>query len=262
MSSKAGNIFAGGWTNQKAAVTRCKVCHKIQAIGNFSNKQQLHLKQKLAGQHGDKLRSPIAETIVCKKCTPGPNFEMICCICNIPKGLEAFSKAQRKDPDNARCLLCVNDHLTAPLAHVEQPEDDEDDDGSDGDDDYLDNRSTTNPYSSASYRPGSEVASATSGLGALNLSEHDRWYAADNKTASVHVSESDLLGPSIGSHKGKGKEKENVPSGYGARSVTGSDRSLQIITETSPGNSGSARPTVSFDPYLSTAGITKSIERG
>ncbi|KAL8876354.1 MAG: hypothetical protein Q9198_005435 [Flavoplaca austrocitrina] len=168
---------------------------------------------------------------------------MICCICNIPKGLEAFSKAQRKDPDNARCLLCVNDHLTAPLAHVEQPEDDEDDDGSDGDDDYLDNRSTTNPYSSASYRPGSEVASATSGLGALNLSEHDRWYAADNKTASVHVSESDLLGPSIGSHKGKGKEKENVPSEYGARSVTGSNRSLQIITEASPGNSGSARLT-------------------
>ncbi|KAI4276796.1 MAG: hypothetical protein LQ337_002235 [Flavoplaca oasis] len=234
MSSKAGNIFAGGWTTQKAAVlnstklpdkTRCKVCHKIQAIGNFSNKQQLDLKHKLAGQHGDKLRSPIAETIVCKKCTPGPNFEMTCCICNEPQGLERFSKNQRKDPDNARCLLCVNEHVTAPLAHFEQQEDFEE---VSSDEDHSDNRSMTNPWSGASYRPGSEVNSATSGLRALNLSEHE---------------ESSPIWSDGGSYPGKskGKQKENIHGRNSSPSIKGSESSVQIVTDTYQEKSSFAR---------------------
>ena len=83
--------------------TRCKVCHKIKNISNFSNKQLLDLKHRIAGVHGDKAKSPIAEIIACRACTQGSVHEMTCCICNEPKSLDGFSKAQRKDPDNAVC---------------------------------------------------------------------------------------------------------------------------------------------------------------
>ena len=46
-----------------------------------------------------------------------------------------------------RCLLCVNDHLTAPLAHVDQEEDLEE---VSSEEDYSDNRSVTNPWSGVS----------------------------------------------------------------------------------------------------------------
>ncbi|KAL8751524.1 MAG: hypothetical protein Q9199_006357 [Rusavskia elegans] len=239
MSKKSASIFASGWTPAKAAVTRCKVCHKIKAISNYSNKQQLELKQKLAGALGEKAKSPIAEIIVCKQCTPGPISELTCCICNLPKGLESFSKAQRKDPDHARCLLCVNDHVTEPWAHVDHQEGLEEEPS---DEDDSDTRSTTNPYSGASYRPGSEVNSAISGLRAFDLSEHDKWHSPEKKKGSTVATESDLLGSYSESGKGKGKQKENIHKGYGSPSITGSERSVQIITDDYTQKGGFARP--------------------
>ncbi|KAL8849200.1 MAG: hypothetical protein Q9221_005826 [Calogaya cf. arnoldii] len=254
MSKKPASIFAGGWTAQKAAVlnstklpdkTRCKACHKLKAIGNFSNKQQLDFRHRLAGPYAEKLRSPISETIVCKACTPGPISELTCCLCGFPKSLDEFSKNQRKDPDNARCLLCVNAHLTEGWAHVDQKEEEIEDDSDDSED--LDTRSTTNPYSSASYRPGSEVASATSGLRALNLSEHDKWNLPEKKKSTTVASESDLLGSYTESVKGKGKQKENVHGGYhGSPSIAGSERSVNIITDGT--RSGFARPPKGGNP--------------
>ncbi|KAL8650943.1 MAG: hypothetical protein Q9226_004936 [Calogaya cf. arnoldii] len=235
MSKKPASIFAGGWTAQKAAVlnstklpnkTRCKACHKLKAIGNFSNKQQLDFRHRLAGPYGEKLRSPISETIVCKACTPGPISELTCCVCGDPKSLDEFSKNQRKDPDNA--------HLTEGWAHVDQKEEEIEEDSDDSED--LDTRSTTNPYSSASYRPGSEVASATSGLRAFNLSEHDKWNVPEKKKSTTVASGSDLLGSYTESVKGKGKQKEN----YGSPSIAGSERSVNIITDGT--RSGFARP--------------------
>ncbi|KAL8668381.1 MAG: hypothetical protein Q9168_006986 [Polycauliona sp. 1 TL-2023] len=247
MSKKAGNIFGGGWTPAKAAIlnstklpdkTRCKVCHKLKALANFSNKQQIDLRQRLAGPYGDKLKSPIAEVIVCKQCTPGPVSELVCCICNEPKGLEGFSKAQRKDPDLA--------HLTEPLPDVpDQPSSDEE---YDSDDDTSDLRSTTNPHEGASYRPGSEIHTATSGLRAMDLTEHDEWYSGGKKTGSI-ATESDLLGSYSAVDKGKSKEKENISGRYGSPSITGSERSTKIITDSRKGgNSGFARPKKGGNP--------------
>ncbi|KAL8910933.1 MAG: hypothetical protein Q9171_003838 [Xanthocarpia ochracea] len=248
--SKPSSIFAGGWTPAKAAIlnniklpekTRCKVCHKIKNISNFSNKQLLDLKHRIAGVHGDKAKSPIAEIIACRACTQGSVHELTCCICNEPKSLDGFAKAQRKDPDNARCLLCVNQHVTEPWAHVEQ-DDDEDDSSDDQFSDTVSNR-----HSNASYRYGSDVNTTTSALKAVNLSEHDKSYScsADKKEGSSVATESDLLGSYSESGKGKGKEKENFGAGYGSAGspwTTGSERSLQMITENRTEKSGFARP--------------------
>ena len=54
---------------------------------------------------------------------------MTCFICDETKGLEEFSKAQRRNPDAARCLICVDDHLfTNPSIDDIDDDDDEDED--------------------------------------------------------------------------------------------------------------------------------------
>ncbi|KAL8708524.1 MAG: hypothetical protein Q9220_006576 [cf. Caloplaca sp. 1 TL-2023] len=52
------NVFAGGWSADKAAKTRCKVCRKFKTIANYSNKQQIELRQRIAGPNGEKAKSP------------------------------------------------------------------------------------------------------------------------------------------------------------------------------------------------------------
>lgn len=85
--------------------TRCKGCHKLKAVSLYSNKQQLDLKQRIAGHQGDKAKLPTAEVITCRACTSGQTQELSCCICGEAKGLEAFGKNQRKNPDTAVTIL-------------------------------------------------------------------------------------------------------------------------------------------------------------
>ncbi|KAL8641669.1 MAG: hypothetical protein Q9228_001551 [Teloschistes exilis] len=217
MGSKPPNIFAGGWTPQKAAKlnqtqlpekTRCQNCHKIKTINNFSNKQLMILRHRIAGSNGDKAKSAIAEIITCRTCTGGPINELTCSICGEVKGLDGFSKAQRKDPDEARCILCLHQQSEEGWAHAEPNHEDSEDDDSD-------DSTTTNPYTSVSYRTDPQVNAASTALKAVNLSEHDKIYGeqaqAKVSTAETH---SDLLGSysddgftPVTSSKGKGKAK-------------------------------------------------------
>lgn len=67
----------------------------------FSNKQQLDLKQRIAGFQGVRAKLPTAEIITCRTCTSGQTQELTCILCGEAKGLEAFGKTQRKNPDTA-----------------------------------------------------------------------------------------------------------------------------------------------------------------
>ncbi|KAI4099517.1 MAG: hypothetical protein L6R37_005944 [Teloschistes peruensis] len=199
MGSKPPNIFAGGWTPQKAAKlnqtqlpekTRCQNCHKIKTINNFSNKQLMTLRHRIAGPNGHKAKSAIAEIITCLK------------------GLDGFSKAQRKDPDEARCILCLHQQSEEGWAHAEPNHEDSEDDDSD-------DSTTTNPYTSVSYRTDPQVTAASTALKAVNLSEHDKTYGEQAQAkASTTETHSDLLGSysddgftPVTSSKGKGKAK-------------------------------------------------------
>lgn len=61
----------------------------------------------------------------CKTCTPQQVTELTCCNCEKTKGLTHFAKNQRKNPDAARCMKCVQRGLGAGSG----------DEFSDGDDD-------------------------------------------------------------------------------------------------------------------------------
>lgn len=42
--------------------------------------------------------------IECRQCTGVQIHEMTCAVCEETKGLDGFSKAQRRNPDNAVCF--------------------------------------------------------------------------------------------------------------------------------------------------------------
>ncbi|KAL8742390.1 MAG: hypothetical protein Q9190_005115 [Brigantiaea leucoxantha] len=109
MKYKQKSIFAGGWTAEKQRQldsaklpdkTKCNTCKKIKAISHFSNKQQSLLRDNIA-RVGERARTPTAETITCRTCVGSQVHELRCMICDEVKGLHAFAKAQRKDPDTA-----------------------------------------------------------------------------------------------------------------------------------------------------------------
>ncbi|KAL8736460.1 MAG: hypothetical protein Q9166_000252 [cf. Caloplaca sp. 2 TL-2023] len=190
-----------------------------------------------------------------------------------PKGLQAFSRAQRKDPDNARCLLCVNEHISEPWAHVEKDGDvgEEDSDGEPFSD------TVSNAYTGEPHTPGSDVNSLASGFNKANLNELDKFTSdiTEKKKGSTVATESNLIGSHIGNWKGKGKAKENMGdwqnfagssrgkgiahTGYDSKggahaqvrepSMSGSERSAQIVTENRSERSGFARsPKASNNP--------------
>ncbi|KAL9583371.1 MAG: hypothetical protein Q9212_002744 [Teloschistes hypoglaucus] len=211
MGPKPANIFAGGWTAQKAAKTRCQNCRKIKGINNFSNKQLMTLRHRIAGPGGDKAKSAIAEIITCRMCTGGPVNELTCSICGEVKGLDGFSKAQRKDPDEARCILCLHQQSEEGWAHADPNREDSEDDDSD-------DSATTNPYTSVSYRTDPQVNTVSTALKEVNLSKHDKTHGEPAEAqAPTADTQSDLLGSysddgftPVTSSKGKGKGKSKA----------------------------------------------------
>ncbi|KAL8761172.1 MAG: hypothetical protein Q9184_002684 [Pyrenodesmia sp. 2 TL-2023] len=192
---------------------------KLKPVMQFSNKQQLDLKQRIAGYQGDKAKLPTAEIITCRTCTSGQTQELTCILCGEAKGLEAFGKTQRKNPDTARCTVCVHEQGKEKWAHIEwHPDDEDDEDSDDGG-----SRANTNPYEHAySYSHDDKVDAVSSGLKEATLTSHNNahgFYA--KKHGSTIISESDLLKSYSDEDlvkenivKGKGKEKAHDWQGF------------------------------------------------
>ncbi|KAI4144073.1 MAG: hypothetical protein LQ341_002729 [Variospora aurantia] len=208
---------------------RCKSCHKLKPIDAYSNKQQLDLKQRIAGHQGERARLPTAEIITCRPCTGGQVTELTCCICNKTQGLEAFGKTQRKTPDRAvirrlhtdlrfntdgdkqRCIVCVYDMGREKWAHVEwQAEESEEDDS----EDEFGDRSVTNPYEASSYRHDDGDGSLSAPFREIDLARHDNVHG-ESVVRKSPATEPDLLQSYnetelTTGNAGKGKGKENA----------------------------------------------------
>ncbi|CUS08734.1 unnamed protein product [Tuber aestivum] len=57
------------------------------------------------------IRDPNSVKVTCKDCTARQTTDLTCCVCSSTKPLTGFAKSQRKNPDNARCMDCVNKDL-------------------------------------------------------------------------------------------------------------------------------------------------------
>ncbi|KAF1989015.1 hypothetical protein K402DRAFT_452288 [Aulographum hederae CBS 113979] len=88
---------------------RCDRCKKHKQESNFSNKQLIELKSAIvtlgaqAGITAAKAR--------CRSCTGQQKTEMYCNFCDATKSLDGFFKTQRRDPDKAKCKVCIQEQL-------------------------------------------------------------------------------------------------------------------------------------------------------
>ncbi|KAG7008332.1 plasma membrane fusion protein [Physcia stellaris] len=175
-ASKPYSIYSGGYSEAKKAQLeatkipeklKCKVCKKLKPSDGFSERQRSDLKQRMAKNPA--LGAPSSAIIVCRQCTPGQTHELECFSCGLIKSLDGFTKAQRRHPDNARCILCVNADLEAPTAGNEDFGDCEsgsDDDSSDG--------GVTNPYAETASNVGTTShASLDHNMGNLRIEDND-----------------------------------------------------------------------------------------
>ncbi|KAL9603159.1 MAG: hypothetical protein Q9219_001362 [cf. Caloplaca sp. 3 TL-2023] len=228
---KPANIFAGGWSAEKAArlnnvqlpeKTRCKGCHKLKALSQYSNKQLIELRQRVAGPQAEKAKAPAAEIITCRNCTSGQVQELTCILCHQTKSLEEFGKTQRKTPDLARCTICVHEQGLEKWPDREWQEEESDEAFSD--EDERTGTVTSNPYESSSYQTRTQVSSISSQLKEVNLAAHNTRVPSypTTKTGPTVTTHSDLLGSysdagfsgGKSDEKGKGKAKENDPVGW------------------------------------------------
>ncbi|GME49298.1 DNA repair protein rad7 [Neofusicoccum parvum] len=89
---------------------RCDRCNKWKGHTNYSKKRLNDLREKIRSN------GPKQYTSQCTLCVPGQVMELKCFVCEKDKGLEDFAKAQRKDPDHARCNDCMKEQLdTEPI---------------------------------------------------------------------------------------------------------------------------------------------------
>ncbi|KAI9842812.1 MAG: hypothetical protein M1837_006915 [Sclerophora amabilis] len=153
----------------------CRLCTRPREKHMFSQRQLNELAFKVSHSGPAAMNRP---TIQCRLCTGGQVTELACSMCSVVKSLNSFSKAQRRDPDRARCIACVKVHertepgvkpadedLFAQASDGDEDDDDDDDDVSNVfEDDTI----------SRGYMPHSDEGTLHSrDLLSTNLTSHD-----------------------------------------------------------------------------------------
>ncbi|KAI9760264.1 MAG: hypothetical protein M4579_001778 [Chaenotheca gracillima] len=103
----------------------CRSCKKPKEKLFFSQRQLNDLAFKITRLGPSQANVP---AILCRSCTGAQVTELRCTMCSEVKGNNEFSKAQRHDPDHARCLVCVKAHEAtepdnAPPSYIDVDDD-------------------------------------------------------------------------------------------------------------------------------------------
>ncbi|KAG2177735.1 hypothetical protein INT43_002982 [Umbelopsis isabellina] len=62
--------------------------------------------------------------ICCKQCSPGQSSTLTCMVCTKTKPLKGFAKAQRRNAEKARCLICMQKYHDEDIYDSEEDSDD------------------------------------------------------------------------------------------------------------------------------------------
>ncbi|KAF2207440.1 hypothetical protein CERZMDRAFT_88485 [Cercospora zeae-maydis SCOH1-5] len=104
---------------------KCGRCGEIKGPAAFSIKQRGDLAEHM--RVNPRFNAASQGQVSCIGCTTRQVVELHCSQCDLDKGLDKFSKAQRRDPDNAICWKCAEDRANY------EPGAEEGDDSSGGD---------------------------------------------------------------------------------------------------------------------------------
>ncbi|OQO08480.1 hypothetical protein B0A48_06350 [Cryoendolithus antarcticus] len=88
---------------------KCCRCDKVKPPASYATLRQNDMKQKMAQTPGF---NPVTTGFVpCVMCTGGQVTELECHMCRKWMGLDKFAKTQRKNPDRAKCLKCIQEQI-------------------------------------------------------------------------------------------------------------------------------------------------------
>jgi Stc1 domain len=80
---------------------KCEVCKKFRMQNAFSNRQLDAVRHAVVIHGQEALSDSLPGYAKCRHCTGGQTVELHCFVCDKTKGLDEFSKAQRRNPDSA-----------------------------------------------------------------------------------------------------------------------------------------------------------------
>ncbi|KAI9776194.1 MAG: hypothetical protein M1839_000515 [Geoglossum umbratile] len=112
---------------------RCKTCREMRKKELYSENQLNELRYKI--YQGGKQVNQFNAMIKCKMCTGLQPNEMLCSVCTEIKMLNDFAKAQRRNPDSARCKVCIQ-HIAETEPGLEVLSQRNNDSDSDSDSDF------------------------------------------------------------------------------------------------------------------------------
>ncbi|KAK6396148.1 hypothetical protein LTR65_010258 [Meristemomyces frigidus] len=81
---------------------KCVRCDKIKNSNAFAETRLKELKIRIANSKDGRFNAAVSKVIACNMCTGGQVVELHCSGCNKDKGLDKFSKVQRRTPDRAQ----------------------------------------------------------------------------------------------------------------------------------------------------------------
>ncbi|KAG0128870.1 hypothetical protein HOY82DRAFT_565410 [Tuber indicum] len=240
-------------SNKIPATIICNVCHSKKHQSEYAGRQL----SKFTVYNKAFVRDPKSVKVTCKDCTAQQTTNLTCCVCSETMPLEKFAKSQRKTPDQARCIDCVNQDLKtepdiapssdeASSAYLSEP-------GSD----FDDWENPTPPPKPTFKRPGPSAAAAKpaakedshpafDNFAALAVTdrkenEHEWQLAGNSKNSSATARNiSDSSAPTMRSKKSGWAKVAKVPTAKAAKwgEVAAEENILEYPTPTSGKNKG------------------------
>ncbi|KAK6517390.1 hypothetical protein TWF281_004047 [Arthrobotrys megalospora] len=102
----------------------CFVCRRAKPQSQYSTRQLTKYKSTIYQPFAPGGKVKAQHRATCKTCTPDQTTELTCIVCGETNGLQYFAKTQRKNPDTARCKVCINKQAdTAPDLDVPDSDD-------------------------------------------------------------------------------------------------------------------------------------------
>ncbi|EWC47682.1 hypothetical protein DRE_03302 [Drechslerella stenobrocha 248] len=134
-SSRGSNSASGRISYPDNIV--CYVCNREKPQSQYSTRQLTRWRSTIYQPYapGGRVRGEARTT--CKACTPDQTTELTCIVCGETNGLSHFANAQRKNPDRARCKVCIKEQSKVAI-DLDPQHSDVDTDSDDEDDDELD----------------------------------------------------------------------------------------------------------------------------
>ncbi|KAK6431476.1 hypothetical protein LTR95_012363 [Oleoguttula sp. CCFEE 5521] len=88
---------------------KCFRCDKVKPPASYATIRQNDLKKKMAETPG--FNAATTPVVPCMMCTGGQVTELECHMCRKYMGVDKFAKTQRKNPDRAKCLKCIQEQI-------------------------------------------------------------------------------------------------------------------------------------------------------